>query len=368
MNKLIPVLRPLADKFDIKEFQQTLESGWWGKGPKVDQLEKQFAQMVGTKYAVALNSNTAGLDLILKAIGVNTNDEIISPTMSFVTTAVVPLWNNCKSVIVDVNEDMNISSKDIEKKLSKKTKAVIAVNYAGIQSDVKQIRKIYKGLIIEDCAWSCYTETAGKHSDVAIWSFQAVKTISSGDGGIVTTNNFQLYKKIKSLSFFCIDRDTYKRASSPKNKLKSKYKWDFNVNGIGYKYYMNDLQATMILSQLKKLKQYLIVRRKIQKTYNENLPEIFIRPKWSETCAFYSTKLVRSSIRNKLMSYLSDHKIHTTVHYKPLHLHKVFKQNHSFPVADLEWKKLISLPCHPAVTKHDMDRILTKIRSFAKLI
>lgn len=370
MKKIIPVLQPLSDNTDIKELRETLNSGWWGKGPKVDLLEKKFAKLVGCKFAVALSSNTAGLDLVLKAIGVKEKDEIISPTMSFVTTAVVPIWNKCKSVIVDVENNMNISIKDIEKKLSRKTKAVIAVNYAGIQSDVKKIKKIYKGIVIEDCAWSCYTKTAGKYSDVAIWSFQAVKTISSGDGGIITTNDYNLYKKVKELSFFCIDKDTYKRASSSRMKknLKSKYKWDFNVRGIGYKYYMNDLQASLILSQLKKLDKYLNKRRNIQKIYNQDLPDIFIRPQWSDTCAFYSTRLIKASLRNKLMTFLADNNIHTTVHYKPLHLHKVFNQDHSLPFADKEWKKLISLPCHPALTYKDIERVLQTIQKFYKLI
>ena len=198
-----------------------------------------------------------------------------SPTISFVTTATVPLWNNCETRLCDIKKtDRNISPEDVKNLIDEKTKAIISVNYAGINADIDSLRAIYKGPIIEDCALSCYYPGAGRQGDVAIWSFQAVKTISSGDGGIITTDSKELYESLKLLSNFGIPQDTYQRAkgSTDKNTLKPGYVWDFTVSSIGYKAYMNDITASLLLSQLDKLDDVLKVRMEIQKRYNAELP------------------------------------------------------------------------------------------------
>lgn len=364
-KKTIPVLSPTGGKEEINAIAKTIKSGWWGRGPKVEELEKKFAQLVGTKYAVATLSNTTGLDLVLKAYNID-NGNIISPTVSWVTTAMVPLWNNCETRLCDINaRTRNLCIKDVEKLVDKNTKAIISVNYAGIQCNTKPLRKFFKGLIIEDCALSCYSPGAGKSGDLAIWSFQAVKTISCGDGGIITTNSRKIYNKLKQLTYFGISQDTYSRAVSKAKKttLKPGYVWDFNVKSVGYKAYMNDLQASMLLAQLKKLKFFIKRRLQIQKFYNDNLPKEIVRPVYSGTCQFYSAS-VNQKCRANLMNFLAKKKIHTTVHYKPLHLHPVFKQKRNFPIADAEWKKFISFPCHSAMTLKDAKYIVYFVKKF----
>jgi dTDP-4-amino-4,6-dideoxygalactose transaminase len=364
-KKTIPVLSPTGGKEEINAIAKTIRSGWWGRGSQVEELEKKFAKLVKAKYAVSTLSNTTGLDLVLKAYGIN-GGNIISPTVSWVTTAMVPLWNNCENKLCDINAiDRNLCPKDVKKLVNKNTKAIISVNYAGIQCNTKPLRKFFKGLIIEDCALSCYTPGAGKSGDVAIWSFQAVKTISCGDGGIITTNSRELYKKLKSLTYFGITQDTYKRATTrgKKSMLKPGYVWDFDVKSIGYKAYMNDLQASMLLAQLKKLKGFIKRRMQIQKFYNDNLPKEIGRPEYSGTCQFYSAS-VKKEYRAELMEFLAKKKIHTTVHYKPLHMHPIFKQKRKFPVADVEWEKFISFPCHSAMTLGDAKYIVYFVNKF----
>lgn len=366
-KRTIPVLSPVGGREEINAIAKTIKSGWWGRGPQVEELEKKFAKLVGVKYAVATLSNTTGLDLVLKAYGINSGN-IISPTVSWVTTAMVPLWNNCESRLCDINtSDRNLCPKDVKKLVDKNTKAIISVNYAGIQCDTKPLRKFFKGLIIEDCALSCYTPGAGKSGDLAIWSFQAVKTISCGDGGIITTNSKKIYEKLKQLTYFGISKDTYKRATlrGKKTTLKPGYVWDFDVTSVGYKAYMNDLQASMLLAQLKKLKVFIRKRLKIQKFYNDHLPQEIGRPVYSGTCQFYSAS-VDKKYRADLMDFLAKKKIHTTVHYKPLHLHPIFKQKRIFPVADIEWKKFISFPCHSAMTLKDAKYVVYFVKKFFK--
>ena len=166
---MLPVLRPVGGDEEVNAIRDSIESGWWGKGPKVAEFEKKFAEMVGAKYAVAVNSATSGQDLVLKALGIKDCD-IINPTISFMTTAVVPLWNNCTSNIVDVDPvTMCLDPEDVKRNLKPNTKAIIAVNQAGVPAPIDEIREFYDGLIIEDCAHSCYTEGAGTKGDVAVW-------------------------------------------------------------------------------------------------------------------------------------------------------------------------------------------------------
>lgn len=361
----LPVLQPVADHNDIQAVSDVLNSGWWGKGPKVAQFEKEFAEMVGAKYAVAVTSATHGQDLVLKALNLK-NVDIINPTISFMTTAAVPLWNDCTSNIVDVDsESLNIDPDDVKKSLRKDTKAIIAVNHAGVPAPISKLREFFDGFILEDCAHSCYTPGAGQQGDVAVWSFQAVKTMPTGDGGMITTNDKELYEKLVPMTWFGIS-STFSRVSNSSNdKLTGKpgYSWDYEVDSLGYKCYMIDLTAAIGLEQMKKLPQNLTWRRHIQKRYNEELHPKVKRPTWSETVQYYCAR-VDSELRDELIGFLASKMIHTSVHFKPLHKYDVVKQNREYPVADVEWKRLISLPCHPGMVEQDIDYVVYWVNEF----
>jgi perosamine synthetase len=371
---MLSVQRPLGGNEEIEAIRDSIENGWWTKGPKVEQFEKEFAKHVGSKYAVAVTSNSHGQDLVMKAMGIK-NADVISPTMSFMSTAIVPLWNNCTSNIVDIRrDDLNLDPVDVKRNLKKNTEAIIAVNMAGIPAPIDEIREFYDGFIIEDCAHSCYTPGAGSKGDVGVWSFQAVKTLPTGDGGMITTNDYDLYKKLQSLSWFGIE-STYSRvsgnthlkkdlATSSKNpEGKPGYTWDYDVTELGYKYYMIDLLAAIGLVQLRKLDGHLEIRRNIQKRYNNELNDIVGKPMWSDTVQYYCAR-VPEKHRDLLIEYLKSKNIHTSVHYKPLHLHEILKQQREYPIADTEWKKLISLPVHPAMTDEDTDYVIYWINKY----
>lgn len=360
---MLPVLRPVGGDEEIDSLRESIENGWWGKGPKVAEFEKKFAEMVGAKYAVAVNSATSGQDLVLKALGIKDCD-VISPTMSFITTAVVPLWNNCTSTIVDVLEDtLCIDPQDVKRNLKPNTKAVIVVNLAGVPAPIDEIREFYDGFILEDCAHSCYTPGAGSKGDAAVWSFQAVKTMPCGDGGMITTNDKDLYEKLVPMTWMGIT-STYSRVNSSDSfSGKPGYSWDYNIDVLGYKCYMIDLQAAICLEQMKKLPKHLEWRRHIQSRYNNELNGLIRTPSHSETVQHYGAR-VPASERDDLIDYLADKKIHTGVHYKPLHKHSIVKQNREYPVADVEWKKLISLPCHPGMTEEDIDYVIYWMKKY----
>jgi len=362
-ESMLPVLRPVGGEEEINSLRESIESGWWGKGPKVAEFEKKFAELVGAKYAVAVNSATTGQDLVFKAMGIKDCD-VINPTMSFITTAVVPLWNNCTSNIVDVLDDtLCLDPDDVKRNLKSNTNALIAVNLAGIPAPVDEIRKFYDGFILEDCAHSCYTPGAGLAGDAAVWSFQAVKTMPCGDGGMITTNNKELYEKLVPMTWLGIT-STYSRVKKDDGLTgKPGYSWDYEIDILGYKCYMIDLQAAICLEQMKKLPKHLEWRRYIQRRYNEELSELIRIPEHSETVQHYAAR-VPSMERDDLIDYLADKKIHTSVHYKPLHNHSIVKQNRDYPVADREWKKLVSLPCHPGMSEEDIEYVIYWIKEF----
>lgn len=361
-DTMLPVLRPVGGEEELNSLRESIESGWWGKGPKVAEFEKKFAELVGAKYAVAVNSATSGQDLVLKALGIKDCD-IINPTISFMTTAVVPLWNNCTSNIVDVLEDtLCLDPEDVRKSLKSNTNAIIAVNHAGTPAPIDEIRKFYDGLIIEDCAHSCYTPGAGMQGDVAVWSFQAVKTMPCGDGGMITTNDKELYEKLVPMTWLGIS-STYSRVRKDDGLTgKPGYSWDYEVDILGYKCYMIDLSAAICLEQMKKLPKHLEWRRHIQKCYNEALDGLIRTPAHSETVQYYCAR-VPTAERDGMIDYLADKKIHTSVHFKPLHKYSIVKQDRDYAVADREWRKLLSLPCHPGMTQEDIDMSFIGLRS-----
>jgi len=367
-NEILPVLRPYGGEEELELLKEVIESGWWGKGPKVEQFEKEFAKMVGHKYAIAVTSNSHGQDLVLKALDIKDGD-IINPTISFMTTAMIPMWNNCSTNVVDVDPvNLNICPSDVEKHITPKTKAIIAVNISGVPAPIKELREKFDGLIIEDCAHSCWTPGAGLQGDVAVWSFQAVKTMPSGDGGMITLNDEGLYKKLSEMTWFGVS-STFSRTS---NKMSGKpgYTWDYDVDKIGYKCYMIDLTAAVCLAQMKKLSSNLEHRRHIQSVYNEKLCHQVQRPPHSQTVQHYCGRVPQED-RDDLIDYLEDKNIHTSVHFKPLHKFKIIQKNlthpnRDFPVSNREWKKLISLPCHNAMTDEDIDYVIYWVNKFFK--
>ncbi|SVA91939.1 uncharacterized protein METZ01_LOCUS144793 [marine metagenome] len=353
-DNILPVLGPKGGEEEVEAIREVIESGWWGKGPKVDQFEEQFAEMVGHKYAVAVTSNSHGQDLIMKAMGFKGID-VINPAISFIATAMVPLWNDCTSNIVDVKRDtLCIDPEDVALYKKPNSEVLIAVDEAGVSADYLNLRKNFGGFIIQDCAHSCWSPGAGLDGDAAVWSFQAVKTMPAGDGGMITTNDKQLADRCREMTWFGVS-STWSRLSGGSGKPG--YAWDYEVNLLGYKYYMTDIIAAICLEQMKKLPKHLEFRRHVQSRYNAELHSLVERPPHSETVQYYTSR-IPSEHREPLMKYLATKKIHTSVHFKPLYKFGPLKQNREYPVSEAEWIKLITLPCHNRMLEEDIDYVV----------
>lgn len=361
---MINVLQPTFDEQTKKELLEVLDSGWVGFGPKTQEFEKSFAKYVGGEYCIATNSGTSALDLALKVHGIK-GGELITTPMTFVSDAIVGEWNDMEVTFADIEESMLcINPEKII--LTPQTRAIIAVDSHGRLADIKRIREICKEkgrediLIIEDAAHAMYTPGVGKYADIVIWSFQTVKTMPCWDGGAITTNSEFIYNKLRKLTWLGVEKSTYDR------NVGKKYTWDYDITQAeGIKAYMTDVQAVVLLGQMRRLETTNERRRVIQGKYNrafEDMSEIRI-PAYSHTVQYYTMQCDR---RDDLSEFLAKNGIATSVHFKPLSEMTYWKKavKNALPVTDKVWVKLLSIPVHNALTDKEVDYIIEKVKEF----
>lgn len=354
--KRINVLQPTCNEEIKAEMLKVLDSGWWQNGPKVKEFEDKFAEYVGAKYAIAVNSATSGLDLCLKAYDIK-GGELITPAFSFVSDASVGEWNGMDVTFCDINpRTFCLDPESLV--ITENTKAIIAVDCHGRLADIDAIRaKAPNVLIIEDAAHAMYTPGAGK-GDITVWSFQAVKTMPTGDGGMITTNDESIMKKLRSLYWLGVEKLTYERVG------EKGYTWDYDIKIPGIKAYMIDLTAVIGLGQLKRLEGMNARRREIQESYNQAFDgyDWFKKPEFSHTVQYYTPEW---KDRDGLHTYLAELGIHTGVHFKPISYFTYWKKGLKRPLPNTEvWHNILSLPVHSALTDEDQDFIIEKVKEF----
>lgn len=363
MDKPIRLLRPTMDDQTWEELKQCYDDGWWSFGPKVKEFEEAFAEKVGAKYAVATNSATSALDVCIKAYGIK-GGELITPAFTFTSDAHVGEWNGMDVTFADIDPDtFCIDPKSIV--IKPETKVIIAVDCHGRVADVEGIKDALERmgrediLLIEDAAHACYTPGAGEHADITVWSFQAVKSLPIGDGGMITTNDEHIYNEIKKLTWLGIEKNTYDRAT------EGKYAWDYNITrGDGIKAYMTNPQAVIGLGQLRRLDAMLARRREIATRYDKAFADswFFKAPLYSHTVQYYTP---RFDWRDDLAQFLSEKGIHTGVHFKPLSEMTYWKKAVKYPLPGTEvWKELLSLPVHHHLTDEEQDYVIARVREF----
>lgn len=366
---MIPVLRPTYDEKTKAALIAVLDSGWTGFGPKTIEFEKKFAEKVGSKYAIATNSGTSALDLCLKAYEIR-GGELITTPMTFVSDAIVGLWNDMDVTFADIEEDsLCLDPKTIV--LNENTKAIITVDSHGRLADIDGIREAVKKynlknekqifpLIIEDCAHAMLTPGAGKKGDISIWSFQAVKSFPIFDGGMITTNNEEIYTKIRTLTWLGIRKSTYERSEG------KRYSWDYDLPSTdGIKAYMTDIQSVIGLGQLERLEELLAKRRACQAYYNNAFKDIkqIKLPMYSATVQYYTPQFEN---RDELSDFLATNGISTSVHFKPLSKMTAYKKyaKNPLPITDRVWLKLLSLPVFHDITWVEVEKIIRCVKEF----
>lgn len=373
-HKLIPVLQPSIGQEEIDAVADVLRSGWLGLGPKTEQFEQEFAKYVGSRFAVALNSGTAALHLAMDILGIGPGDEVIVPSITFISTVHAVSYVGATPVFADIEPDtMNISPEDIKRKITDKTKAIIVVHMGGHPCDMDTIHALAhaNGIkVVEDAAHACGAEYKGKKigsiSDITCFSFHAVKNLTSGEGGAITCNTEWMNRKLREKRWVGISRDTWIRSSHEKV-----YAWQYFVDDVGYKYHMNDMQAAIGLVQLNKLSQLNGRRKEIAARYQSELKDLewlelpreqsYAQSSWH----LFQVKFSKESQRDRMIGHLQEHNIATGVHYYPCHLHPSYLHLKAIvPLSSEIWKRILTLPIHPNITEEDLDRIITRIREF----
>jgi len=371
---MIPVFKPYMDEKEANAVAEVLKSGWIGLGPKTEEFEKKFASYIGVKHAIAVNSCTDALRLAICSLDMPKGEIITSP-ITFVSTPHSILYNNHSPLFADIEEDtLNIDYFDITKKVNNKTEAIIPVHYGGNCCDMDRIMnfaRLNKLKVIEDCAHACGAEYKGKKAgsigDLGCFSFHAVKNLATGDGGMITTNDDNIEKKLKKLRWCGITKNTYERA-------EGKYKWDYDVEMLGYKSHMNDIIAAIGIVQLEKLEEANEKRRNIASIYNEAFKNIgWISPlkvgEYNKTSQHNYVIRVKKD-REGLIRHLEQNEISAGVHYKPIYKHSYYKKKgfddlgKDTPAAEAVWGSIVTLPLYPGLNSTEIEKIITAVSSY----
>lgn len=325
------VLMPVPTGKEIEALTEVLNSHWWGPGKKAAELEERWAKFTGAKYAVSTNSCTAALDVAVRLLDLDKWHVYTVSPFTFVSSALAPLNAGYSVRFVDINPETLCTDE-----------ADIQVMYAGNISG--------KGKIYDMAHCGGYIHLG----EISCWSFHAVKNLPSGDGGMITMNDPELYRRAKAIAWCGIDKSTYERN-------QSKYSWDYNITEPGLKAHMNDITASIALCHLDVLEQRNAYRKQLAEWYDLYLPEWIQRPYRSSTWHLYT---IRIPHRDELYDFLAENGISCGVHYKPLTHYKIFGKQEPMPNAEQAFKEILSLPMHVNVTHEDVKNICALVCRF----
>ena len=372
-NPFIPFSRPWIDDTEIEAVSQVLASKWISTGNRVREFERSFAEYLGVKHAIAVSSCTAALHLSLVVAGVGNGDEVITTPYTFTATAEAIRYVGAKPVFVDIHPDtLNIDATKIERAITPQTKAILPVHIAGIACDMDAIQDIcrnYNLVLIDDAAHAIPTEYKGQSigniGDLSAFSFYANKNLTTGEGGMITTNSDAFAKPLRTMRLHGIDKDAWARQSQ-------RDIWRYDITTEGYKYNMTDIQAAMGLCQLMKLNKQHEHRRNFAQIYQTelaNFPQIStpITPANPREHSWHLYIIqLHTGKRDEFVASLSEANIECSVHYIPLHLFDFYQEQYGyrvgdFPCAEAAFERVVSLPLHPGLTEEDIHTVIAAI-------
>lgn len=395
----VPFFRPSLTEAEIEEVVDTLRSGWLTTGPKVRRFEAEFAAAVGAKYAVALNSCTAGLHLAVEALGLKSGQAVLVPTMTFAATAEVVRYQRAIPILVDclpgtLNLDVEDAARKLEQLSSGKLRifkrphnpvvGIIPVHVGGDMIDLDSLNSFAKsrGLwVVEDAAHAFpaawrrnenepWQPCGNGTSAVTCFSFYANKTITTGEGGMALTNSYHLAERLRMMALHGLSRDAWDRYT----RIGS---WDYKINAPGYKYNLTDIAAAIGIHQLRRAEQMRQSRELIARRYLEGLADVLEIELPAETpnrvlsWHLFPIRLQLERLlidRNRFVEELGNAGVGCSVHWRPLHLHPYYRETfgwrpEDFPVASQVWERLVSLPIFPSMRDDEVDHVISTVRS-----
>ena len=380
MNSFLPFALPLLGEEEITEVTDTLRSGWLTTGSKTAQFEKDFCEFISADHALAVNSATSGLHLALEAVGVGRGDKVITTPYTFTATAEVIRYLGADPILVDIDpKTFNIDPDKVRKVASKydNIKAIMPVHFAGQSCEMDSIREIaneHNWKIVEDAAHALPTtwqgEMVGTLSDITVYSFYVTKTIATGEGGMIVSNNKNYIERMKVMRLHGINRDVFDRY------LSDKPSWYYEIVEPGYKYNMTDIAASLGIHQLKKANTFQERREWMAHRYNDAFSDMPLRipyvahPSDTHSWHLYVVQLELESLdidRNRFIELMEKEGIGTSVHFIPLHIHPYWRDRYNyqpddFPIALDIFNRAVSLPIYPKMTDDDVDRVINAVK------
>lgn len=372
----IRLFKPSLGDEELQAIKEAFDRSWVGLGPKVAEFEEEWRKFIGCELAVGVNSATAALHLALACFRFPEGKKVLVPSLTFASTATAVLYNRLVPVFVDSDPvTLGISMEDLEKKYDKDCVAAMPVHYAGHPVPMEKLVPWARGKglkIIEDCAHTAGGVYKGKAlgtwGDIGSFSFEEKKCMTTGDGGMMVTNDPELFRDVKAMRWVGIDKDNWKSAQKYTEANHNAMHWFYEISVLGYKYNMNDLAASIGLEQMKKLPGFNSRRSTIIRTYLDGIKEIKgIEPLLPFEPEKYPYQMfgIRADKRDKLMIYLKSKGVATGCHYTPLSVQPLFKQwGHNCPFIEKEADRFITLPLHADLTDMEISYVIESIRAY----
>ncbi|PEB41335.1 UDP-4-amino-4,6-dideoxy-N-acetyl-beta-L-altrosamine transaminase [Bacillus pseudomycoides] len=375
-NHYLPYGKQSIDEDDIQAVINVLKSDFITTGPTIKQFENQVAAYVGAKYAVAFSSGTAALHGACFAAGISNDDEVITTSMTFAASSNCVLYQGGVPVFTDIKSDTyNIDPNLIKDKITNKTKAIIPVHFTGQPVELEKISKIaqeYNLTVIEDAAHALGAtykkKKIGSISDMTMFSFHPVKHITTGEGGIITTNNEYYYQKLLQFRTHGITRN-------PNNLTENHGPWYYEMQFLGYNYRMTDIQAALGLSQLQKLDSFIAKRKQYVSMYNmalKDLPEVILPKQLDHVDSSWHLYIIQLNLpmlkvdRKEIFQALQQENIGVNVHYIPIHLQPYYQklgyQKGICPNAEKLYESIITLPLFSEMSEQDANDVIQAVK------
>ena len=375
MNQIIPLFKIYWDERDIEKVTSVIKKGaYWATGPEIKEFEEQVAEYVGVKYALAVNSGTSALHIVLAAQGIGMGDEVIVPSFTFIATANAPLFVGAKPVFAEIEEETyGLDPEDVEREITPKTKAIIPIHYGGSSCHIEELRQIaqrHNLILIEDAAESLGASVNGRKvgtfGNSAILSFCAPKVITMGEGGMIFTDSRDVYEKAKLLyNHGRVETSDYFSSTEQMEYVT-----------LGYNFRMSSMTAALGIAQMGKLAKVISMRRENAAYLTEGLSKVegIETPKeppgYFHVYQMYTIRVNgKEGIRDRLKKYLAEHGIGAKVYFDPVHLSLFYRREFGYkggelPVTERISREVLTLPMYPGLTKAEMDYIVVKIKEF----
>jgi len=368
---ILPVSRPSIGQEELKEIEKVFSTGWLGLGSTVFEFENKLKDYLGANHVLSTNTGTTALHIALDAFGIKEGDEVIVPSLTFCASIQIITALGARPVFCEINPGtLNMDISDVEKRITKKTKAIMPVHYCGLACDMDALMEIGKNqniFIIEDAAHAFGSSYKGKNigsfGDATCFSFDPIKNLTCGEGGAVALSDETIAEMIRTKRVLGIDKDTWHR-------YRNERAWFYEVTMQGYRYHMSNINAAIGLAQFKKVDSFILKKKEIIQKYNDAFMGMdglqILNWNLEETAPFAYIVRILDGAREGLIEFLKGRGVGTGIHYIPNHLQPFFKSyTTSLPVTEQIYKEILTLPLYYDMTDEQVFTVIQAVSDFS---